>query len=151
LEAIHKKSPHAMLYGADITRVAIKSAKKRLGGKARISIQDIAKLMFPKGYFDAVICSDVLEHVYNYKEVISELKRVTRKQGLFIVSYPNEFNLTLSRFFLAIKPAKAPDHVNSLTPWKIKKQVGLSLTKQLSLPLNLPFVFALECVQVFKR
>lgn len=151
LEAIHKKNPHALLYGVDITRTALTSARKRLKKKAKISFQDLAKLNFSRDYFDIVICSDVLEHAYDYKKIIANLKRVAKKKASIIVSYPNEINLTIARFLVGIKPAKASDHINSFTPEKMKKEFGMHPVKQLMLPLNLLFAFSLEAVQVFKR
>ncbi|MEN9572121.1 MAG: hypothetical protein RL172_3352 [Bacteroidota bacterium] len=43
----------------------------------------------PVGYFDAVICGDVLEHLYNPWEVVSKLSGYLVKGGLLIVSVPN--------------------------------------------------------------
>lgn len=149
LEAIRRKNPQLQLYGADITKVALSSAKRRLKGKAKISMQSITKLKFPKGYFDIVICSDALEHIFDYKKAVSNLKKVTNSTGMIIVSYPNEFNLIISRFLMGIKPAKAADHVNSFSPGKMKKEFNLPAAKKFNLPINLPFIFSLEAVQAF--
>jgi SAM-dependent methyltransferase len=42
----------------------------------------------PDGYFDAVLCNAVLEHVIDPIKVVSELARVTRPGGHLIVSVP---------------------------------------------------------------
>lgn len=151
LQAIYKKSPHLLIYGVDVTKIALASARKRLGKKAKLFLQDLTNLKFPEGYFDIVICADVLEHVHDYKKVIYNLKKVTKNGGRIIVSYPNETNLTISRFLLRIKPAKAIDHVNSFIPKKMQEEFNLPVVKQLNLPVNLLFIFSLEAVQAFKK
>jgi len=151
LREIHKKNPNILLSGIDVTKIALASARKRLGKKAKLFLQDSTNLKFPEGYFDIVICADMLEHVHDYKKVIYNLKKVTKKRGRIIVSYPNETNLTISRFLLGIKPAKAIDHVNSFIPKKMQEEFNLPVVKQLNLPVNLPFAFSLEAVQAFKK
>jgi ubiquinone/menaquinone biosynthesis C-methylase UbiE len=44
------------------------------------------RIPFSDGYFDVVSCFNALDHVDNSKETIAEIKRVTRKGGLFLVS-----------------------------------------------------------------
>lgn len=55
--------------------------------------QDLMKeprLPFPEGHFDAVVCSDVLEHLENLHAIFDELVRVTR--GHLLVTLPNNWN-----------------------------------------------------------
>src|SRR3989344_7319378 len=87
LEKIFNKG-YKNLYGADITKIALESAKKRV--KAKFFLQDLGKLRFKDNFFDVVICTEVIEHIENYKKVINELKRVLKKNGLFIITFPNE-------------------------------------------------------------
>ena len=49
---------------------------------------DITHLSFQKESFDAILCSEVLEHVPNYKKGISEMARVLKKNGLVIITVP---------------------------------------------------------------
>ncbi|MBR9693069.1 class I SAM-dependent methyltransferase [Candidatus Woesearchaeota archaeon] len=49
---------------------------------------DASKLPYKNGAFDLVICSEVLEHVYNPDKVISELLRVCKKGGQIYLSSP---------------------------------------------------------------
>ncbi|MFH0831790.1 MAG: class I SAM-dependent methyltransferase [archaeon] len=151
LEAIYQKNPKLKLYGVDVTKIALSSTKKRLKGKAKISMQDITKLKFPKGYFDIIICSDALEHIFDYNQAVSNLKNAAKNKGIIIVSYPNELNLIISRFLMGITPAKAQDHVNSFSPVKMKKEFNLPVAEQFNLPVNLPFIFSLEAVQAFTK
>ncbi len=45
---------------------------------------------FQDGYFDVVIFTEVLEHIFNRPtDVLNEVRRVMRQQGLLILSVPN--------------------------------------------------------------
>ncbi|MCZ6619132.1 MAG: class I SAM-dependent methyltransferase [Gammaproteobacteria bacterium] len=46
------------------------------------------RLPFADGCFDQVICSEVLEHIHDYKSVLREIHRVLKPGGLFAVSVP---------------------------------------------------------------
>jgi SAM-dependent methyltransferase len=48
------------------------------------------RLAFPDRHFDAVLCSDVLEHLENLHQIFDELVRVTR--GHLLVTLPNNWN-----------------------------------------------------------
>ena len=49
--------------------------------------------------FDLVICNQVLEHLKNYKKVIADLIRVTKKGGYIAVGIPNLAHL-INRIYL---------------------------------------------------
>jgi SAM-dependent methyltransferase len=54
--------------------------------------------------FDILVCLETLEHVLYVDEIIQELKRVTKKEGIFILSIPNEYNFWLRlNYLFAIK------------------------------------------------
>lgn len=46
------------------------------------------RLPWCSGQFEAIICTDTLEHIDNYKNAISELGRVLRAGGLMFFSVP---------------------------------------------------------------
>lgn len=46
------------------------------------------KLPFDNDYFDIVIISETLEHLYNIKFVIDEVRRVVKKNGYIFISTP---------------------------------------------------------------
>ena len=48
-------------------------------------------LPFEDGTFDKVICSEVLEHIPNYREVLTEINRVLKTGGIFVASVPRFF------------------------------------------------------------
>ena len=121
--------------GVDITDEALKE------DLSRFSAQE----------FDVVICTDVLEHSNNCTLATIELKRVLKKQGKLIITFPNEFLWTVSRFLLGRKPIKVPDHVNSFNPRKIEEMVNMKRISLINLPFRLPFFLSLSSVMVFEN
>lgn len=76
------------LFGIDISKVAVKSATKNLDGEfKKASIQSIP---YNDNFFDCVVALDIIEHlsIESVKESINEIYRVTKKNGLIIVSVP---------------------------------------------------------------
>lgn len=57
-------------------------------GHCLISRADVAGLPFKDGAFDAVICSEVLEHIPDGRAAIRELVRVLKPGGELVVSVP---------------------------------------------------------------
>lgn len=51
-------------------------------------------LPHPDGFFDAVICADVLEHVLNLHAAVSEALRVLKPEGVLVARVPVEDDLT---------------------------------------------------------
>ncbi len=56
--------------------------------KLFISAADACNLPFADQSFDKVICSEVLEHIPNYKGVLAEINRILKPGGIFAVSVP---------------------------------------------------------------
>lgn len=49
---------------------------------------DITKLDYPEGFFDGIVCGEVLEHVPDDKAAVVEFKRVLKKGGVCVISVP---------------------------------------------------------------
>ena len=83
--------------GMDLSREDIKTAKSRIKDFS-ISDQnksycvfgagDIQSLPFKDNVYDAVICSEVLEHLESLDNAVSEIVRVLRPGGVLAVSVP---------------------------------------------------------------
>lgn len=93
--------PEFEWYGVDIN---IERAVSRLGrettydgnGQAngyedRAVAHDLMKPPYPwpEKYFDAIICSEVLEHLWDLRIVHKEAKRLLKRDGVYVISTPN--------------------------------------------------------------
>lgn len=56
-------------------------------GRARHVI-DMTKILFQDNVFDYIIANHILEHVREEEKALSELKRVLKKDGKLILSFP---------------------------------------------------------------
>ena len=86
---------------ADLSYSNVAEAKNRLlfhdrlgahgGGRWGLSVADITRLPFRDGFFDLVICSEVLEHIPDHETAAGELLRVLKPGCHLVVSVPRFF------------------------------------------------------------
>lgn len=100
--------------GIDVSKNAIDLARanaKKLGlnGKTRFLRIDFPKSA-PKGKFDLIICSEVLEHLRDDKKAIKKIFSLLIKNGLAIISVPSK-NAPLHRLGLLRKFDKKVGHL----------------------------------------
>lgn len=57
-----------------------------------------AKTTFPDDSFDLVVIVDLLEHIENDKELINEISRILKKDGMLIVNVPHKKKFSVIRF-----------------------------------------------------
>lgn len=81
-----KLMPEFEWYGVDIN---IEKAKATL--KDNAFEQDLMKPPYPfeSGTFDAIVCSEVLEHLWDLRVVHKEAKRLLKRDGVYVISTPN--------------------------------------------------------------
>jgi len=82
------KNKYKEVYGVDISEEALKIAKKRDIIVEKVNLNE-EKLPFENDYFDAVTCLDVIEHVFEPRDLIKEINRVLKRGGILIISTPN--------------------------------------------------------------
>lgn len=84
--------------GVDISEEAGVLARQFLD---RVIIGDIEKVNLEKehgiqkGYFDLILCLDVLEHLYNPWDVLVSLREYLKEEGYLIASIPNIQNISV--------------------------------------------------------
>jgi len=83
--------------GVDLSLKDLQTTQKRFADFSTIhnsgkhfclSVASALQLPFPNHAFDKVICSEVLEHIPDYRQAISEIYRVLKPNGLLAVSVP---------------------------------------------------------------
>ena len=150
ISRLHKANSSNNYYGADVTVIALDRARQRCPF-ARVEQGDISNLNFPDEFFDVVTITEVLEHIIDYENVVRELKRVLKKDGVLIITFPNEVLWTASRFLLGRRPVRVLDHVNAFSPKMMQRTVDLTTVKQWNLPFSLPFFLFLGSLMKFKK
>jgi len=81
--------PRVRIFGCDVSKSAIKYAKKFGTGKVHYKTMD-KKLPYPSNYFDVCICTDVLEHIPDVPYFLNDVRRILKKDGVFFLSIPCE-------------------------------------------------------------
>jgi SAM-dependent methyltransferase len=84
--------------GADVNAAELTAAKERLqlhdkynqngGGRWGLTMANVNALPFADNYFDLVICAEVLEHIADDRQAVSEIIRVLKPGHNLAVSVP---------------------------------------------------------------
>jgi len=82
------KNKYKEIYGIDLSENALKIAEKRGIITTKINFND-ERLPFEDDYFDAVSCLDVIEHIFEPRDLIKEINRVLKTGGELVISTPN--------------------------------------------------------------
>lgn len=69
-------------------------------------VNDLESMQYGNNSFDCIICTEALEHVFNYNAIIQELFRITKSGGYVILSFQNHFNFSALLKFLFEKVYK---------------------------------------------
>src|SRR5207302_422653 len=77
--------------GVDISERILETARARTS--ADLQQANLESLPFGDGEFDAVLCSQVIEHVLDAPAALRELTRVLRPGGVLILSTDNARNV----------------------------------------------------------
>jgi len=88
------------IIGGDNSQEALKIAKQKYSAFNTIFVNVDAnkKLPFKKNYFDLVVSFETIEHLKNYSLFISEIKRILKPKGIFLISTPHKrFHTPLGR------------------------------------------------------
>ncbi len=79
-------------YGVDISSKQLARAKKYLK-EAKVLDISLKNLPYPAASFDIVIASEILEHVFYPEKILKEGVRVLRRNGFFLLTFPNSSSL----------------------------------------------------------
>ena len=137
LSEISKQYEDVELYGIDIKPEYIKNIKIK---NCKIKVGDVRKLNFKSKYFDAVFALDTLEHIEYLEKPITEIKRVLKNKGSFIVSAPTEtFLFKIGRLLTKGKFSEkdalcSPHFHNAYSLISIFKKEKLRIVEEIDLP-----------------
>lgn len=98
-KAIKHYRPDLEVYGVDINKEAIKRAKKDDEG-VNFKAESVDRLAFKDEFFDAVVVTDVLEHLEEPTEALRQINRVLKPKGVFCAFVPLERSLFSIHFWL---------------------------------------------------
>jgi len=114
--------------GVDPDKQAVKEAKTR-GTYKEVRTYDGKKIPYPGGYFATIVCNSTFEHIPNLKEVLSEVARVIKKDGMLYFTVPTNIwpkylfgRLFLGRFYERFFVAKSK-HYNLWTLGEWQKEL----------------------------
>jgi ubiquinone/menaquinone biosynthesis C-methylase UbiE len=85
-------SRNVSITGVDYSSAALRKAHKkalRLGKEIELLLMDARKLEFAVGSFDKVLCLHVMDFIPEDTKVTSEILRVLKKAGQFVITYPS--------------------------------------------------------------
>lgn len=101
------------LYGVDISDFVIDLHKRAYQdhSNVRFIACPAEELPFDEGYFDLVICDELIEHVPKAEILLDEIGRVIKKDGILIISTPNRNRI--SAIFKKLVPQKLLDRLSS--------------------------------------
>lgn len=76
------------LTAADVSRVALERARRRLTGTRLVELEPDAPMPFGDGEFDVVLCAETIEHVRDVQLLLSEVRRVLRPGATLALTTP---------------------------------------------------------------
>ena len=85
------------IIGIDYSKEALTNMTlklKNVGIRPMVVNADAQKLPIKSSAFDQIVCLDVIEHLKDANASIKEMSRVLKKNGVLILSVPNELYLT---------------------------------------------------------
>jgi len=82
---------HCHRYGVDITVEYLELAKNR---GIEVCVAEASDLPYHENFFDVIVCTDVLEHVFDVNAAIKSMLRVLKAHGILIIRVPDREDLS---------------------------------------------------------
>jgi len=134
------------VYGID---AAIKALEKAGQKEIKTKLGDFEeKLPYKNDSFDVVFAGEVIEHIFDVKNFLSEIHRILKKNGILILTTPNLASLEdRIKFLFGINPTHVTPvheylhfHIRPFTKYSLKKTLtenGFKIEKITSNVFNL--------------
>jgi ubiquinone/menaquinone biosynthesis C-methylase UbiE len=108
--------PAGQLHGIDLSTFLLKKSQSRLAQRrAGLVLANAERLPFADEQFGRLVCTEVLEHVADPRQVVSEMARVATADAVLVISVPNE---------TWISRAKEMIHALGLSRWLLHGSKG---------------------------
>lgn len=105
-------------YGVEPSEVASKRARE-LG--LNVLTGDILSAAYSQDFFDVIVLNHTLEHLPNPNEVLREINRILKPDGLLRIYIPNIQSLAAKIFGRYWFNLDVPRHIYHYTPYTLKK------------------------------
>jgi ubiquinone/menaquinone biosynthesis C-methylase UbiE len=91
-KVVLEKTGASKITGIDVLVGSVKWAEThwKRNKKMEFRVADAHKLPFSANTFSVVVCLEVLEHVFDPRKVLSEIKRVLKKEGYAVLLVPTD-------------------------------------------------------------
>ena len=104
--------------GIEFSKWSKKYAEEHFG--LTIYDQPLEKLNWPKESFDAITMLDVIEHLTDPRQVLSEVKKILKPDGILVITTPNIYSLA-ARLAKEKWYAILPGHLFYFSPKTLEK------------------------------
>lgn len=85
---LKKEFKEMEITGVEMVEDACRKAQRVLDHVVQGNIETM-ELPFAEGYFDSIVCADVLEHLLHPEDVLKKLARYLEREGVIVISLPN--------------------------------------------------------------
>lgn len=149
LYELSKRFRTAQYFGVDVYAQAIRYGKKRYPS-LKLTNADAHMLPYSDKSFDIVVCTEVLEHVEHPKNVIREIKRVLKDDGVGIIEMDtgNFLFRVVWYWWTTIRNGVWKDsHIHVFTTQKLEtmlKEAGFLITNKRFFNWYMAVAFAIE-------
>jgi SAM-dependent methyltransferase len=119
------------LYGVEMSAEGAKTAEER--SNAQVFVGDIIDAPFASESFDAITCFDVLEHLYEPRQVMARVSEWLKPGGVFYVLVPNVDSAEARAFGSYWHGLELPRHLFHYSPESLKSLAESAGLREVSL------------------
>jgi SAM-dependent methyltransferase len=116
------------LFGIEMSADTAREARAKSG--AEVFVGDILDAPFPAGSFDVITCFDVLEHVYEPRQVVERVATLLKPGGIYYFQVPNIASAEARVFGTYWQGLELPRHLFHYSPASLRilaKTTGLQV------------------------
>jgi 2-polyprenyl-3-methyl-5-hydroxy-6-metoxy-1,4-benzoquinol methylase len=139
-------------YGVEVSEYAANKAKERID-RDRIMIGSVMDLSLSQNKFEVITMVDLIEHIYDIKDILKKCRKLLKKEGLLVIVTPDMDSLShkcMRRYW----PHFNEQHVTYFSKRYIKKILdinGFRLLKKLNFKKALNFYYVRGVAQAHCR